>query len=187
MSAPRLAAGWRAIAWAERVFRPDVQQVPRAFLGSSGLECSGAGKESAMGEQKLVVETKLDPTDIAWIDTQVPVFGTRSAVLRLVVKVIRGLIAAGILNWDLPSLQALLCRDGMPAANADSEAQCGLPLQARRETRPAAASPKAGREVSSPPSRTGSSRHRVVAAGAVVSVRPWFASFSLQRQGVAFC
>jgi hypothetical protein len=59
-------------------------------------------------QPKECVMTRLDAEDYAWIEEQAVVFGTRSAVLNRVVKVIRALISTGSLRWDLGTLQELL-------------------------------------------------------------------------------
>jgi hypothetical protein len=52
--------------------------------------------------------TRMGSEDAKWIAEQAEVFGSRSLVLRLCVRVVRQLIARGILRWDLLSLQSLL-------------------------------------------------------------------------------
>jgi hypothetical protein len=62
----------------------------------------------AIRKQKEPITARLDAEDYAWIEQQAVVFGDRSTVLNRAVKVIRALIAKGILKWDLPTLQGLL-------------------------------------------------------------------------------
>lgn len=51
---------------------------------------------------------KLDGEDSAWIEQQALVFGSRSAVLRLVVRLTRILISLGIIVWSFDWLRAKL-------------------------------------------------------------------------------
>lgn len=80
-----------------------------------------------MGERKKTFLTTLGESDARWVEAQAPVFGSVSAVLRLCVMVVRGLILAGSLRWAIPSLQALVGNtsntvgEGFPAEERQSE------------------------------------------------------------------
>jgi hypothetical protein len=52
--------------------------------------------------------TKLSEKDARWIDEQAEIFGTRSFVLSLCVRIVRACIAVGILDWRPEVLQRLL-------------------------------------------------------------------------------
>jgi hypothetical protein len=51
---------------------------------------------------------KLGPEDATWVEQQALVFGSRSAVLRLVVRITRILISCGKIQWTFEWLQERL-------------------------------------------------------------------------------
>lgn len=65
-----------------------------------------------MGIRKKPYMTTLEAdgpnSDGAWVESLVPVFGDVATVLRLCVLIVRGCIAARIIEWDIPALQALV-------------------------------------------------------------------------------
>ena len=70
--------------------------------------------EANVGEHKVPTMTRLGAGNRAWVEKQAPLFGGVSSFLDLLVTVVRGLIAAGSLKWEIPALQALLrnsCND----------------------------------------------------------------------------
>jgi hypothetical protein len=60
---------------------------------------------------------KLDGADAEWVERQAVVFGSRSLVLRVLVRVMRSLIASGTLRWELAELQSLLLRNRSDRGN----------------------------------------------------------------------
>jgi hypothetical protein len=80
-------------------------------------------------KQKEPVTARLDAEDYAWIEQQAVVFGDRSTVINRAVKVIRALIAKGILKWDMATLQELL----QELQTSQRSSETSLQMKADRE------------------------------------------------------
>lgn len=82
-------------------------QSPAGTAEAGGAEAKAA-RVSPAGSYRISVMCYLDRDDYAWVSSEVALFGSRSSVLRLVVKVVCRLIAEGKVQWDLPTLRNLL-------------------------------------------------------------------------------
>lgn len=58
--------------------------------------------------KKQAFMVKLDAETATWVERQAAVFGSRSLVIRVALRVLIALISLGTLKWELPELQALL-------------------------------------------------------------------------------
>lgn len=71
--------------------------------------------------QKEPITARLDADDYAWVERQALVFGDKSTVLNRAVKIIRALIARGILRWEMAELQELLQENRCSFGSASPE------------------------------------------------------------------
>lgn len=94
---------------------------------------------------KQAFMVKLDAETATWVERQAAVFGSRSLVIRVALRVLIALISFGTLKWELPELQALLLgnprnrgnqvpagRSGQSPLHADSRLPRGSSVTHRR-------------------------------------------------------